>query len=165
MGKQYQKNIVPLLYISRVQGRIQGHWGNTAKQHVHKSKLNLHARQQQRWHMPPTWAVVSGANSRSREYPPFCHPLREGPYRIRWWVERHLPSPSTTRKGKVQQWHVDPEVAGSSPALVNFSLFIQIYLKSVPSQFSLWFITWYLYKKVVSLYGASPTACSQGVVS
>ena len=112
--------------------------------------------------MPTTWAVVSGANSRSREYPPFCHPLREGPYRIRWWVERHLPSPSTTRKGKVQQWHVDPEVAGSSPALVNFSLFIQIYLKSVPSQFSLWFITWYLYKKVVSLYGASPTACSPG---
>ena len=36
------------------------------------------------------------------------------------------------------------EVAGSSPALVNFSLFIQIYLKNVPSQFSLWFITGYL---------------------
>ena len=35
----------------------------------------------------------------------------------------------------------NPEVAGLSPALVNFSLFIQIYLKSVPSQFSLWFIT------------------------
>ena len=33
------------------------------------------------------------------------------------------------------------QVAGSSPALVNFSLFIQIYLKSVPSQFPLWFIT------------------------
>ena len=33
---------------------------------------------------------------------------------------------------------------GSSPALVNFfSLFIQIYLKSVPSQFPLWFIPWY----------------------
>ena len=38
-------------------------------------------------------------------------------------------------------WHVNPEVAGSSPALVNYSLFIQIYLKSVPSQFPLWFIT------------------------
>ena len=36
---------------------------------------------------------------------------------------------------------INPEVAGSSPALVNFSLFIQIYLKSVPSQFPLWFIT------------------------
>ena len=35
---------------------------------------------------------------------------------------------------------VNPEVAGSSPALVKFSLFIQIYLKSVPSQFPLWFI-------------------------
>ena len=29
----------------------------------------------------------------------------------------------------------------------NFSLFIQFYLKSVPIQFPLWFITWYLYKK------------------
>ena len=39
----------------------------------------------------------------------------------------------------VEPRHVNPEVAGSSPALVNFSLFIQIYLKSVPSQFPLWF--------------------------
>ena len=56
----------------------------------------------------------------------------------------------------VEPRHVNPEVAGSSPALVNFSLFIQIYLKSVPSQFPLWFITWYLYKKVVSLYMVHP---------
>ena len=42
---------------------------------------------------------------------------------------------------RVEPRHVNPEVAGSSPALVNFSLFIQIYLKSAPSQFPLWFIT------------------------
>ena len=31
----------------------------------------------------------------------------------------------------VEPWHVNPEVAGSSSALVNFSFFIQIYLKNV----------------------------------
>ena len=41
----------------------------------------------------------------------------------------------------VEPRHVNPEVAGSSPALVNLYLFILIYLKSVPSQFPLWFIT------------------------
>ena len=54
--------------------------------------------------------------------------------------------------------------AGKKLFAVNFSLFIRIYLKPVPSPFPLWFITWYLYlKKVVSLYGAPPTACSQVV--
>ena len=48
--------------------------------------------------------------------------------------------------GLVEPRHFNPEVAGSSSALVNFSLFIQIYLKSVPSQFPLWFITWCVYK-------------------
>ena len=38
---------------------------------------------------------------------------------------------------------VNPEVAGSNPALVNVSLFIQNLSKNVPSQFPLWFITWY----------------------
>ena len=40
--------------------------------------------------------------------------------------------------------YLNPEVAGSNPALVNFSLFIQSLSKNVPSQFPLWFITWYL---------------------
>ena len=62
----------------------------------------------------------------------------------------------------VEPRRVGPEVTGSGPALVSFSSFIQIYLKTVPSQFPLWFIT-YLYKKALSLYGASPTACSQVV--
>ena len=34
----------------------------------------------------------------------------------------------------------------------QFSLFIQIYLKSVPSQFPLWFITWHLYKSRIPLW-------------
>ena len=38
---------------------------------------------------------------------------------------------------------VNPEVAGSNPALVSFSLFIQNVSTNVPSQFSLWFITGY----------------------
>ena len=37
---------------------------------------------------------------------------------------------------------VNPEVAGSNHALVNLSLFIKKNYKNVPSQFSLWFITW-----------------------
>ena len=51
-------------------------------------------------------------------------------------------TPFNTLAQLVEPRHVNPEVAGSSPALVNFSLFVQIYLKSVPSQFPLWFITW-----------------------
>ena len=35
----------------------------------------------------------------------------------------------------VEPRHINPEVSGSSPALVNFSLFIQIYLKMYPVSF------------------------------
>ena len=42
----------------------------------------------------------------------------------------------------VERRHVNPEVAGSNPALVNLYLFIQNVSKNVPSQFPLWFITW-----------------------
>ena len=44
----------------------------------------------------------------------------------------------------VEPRHVNPELAGSSPALVNVSLFIQIYLQTVPSQFPLWFNYMYI---------------------
>ena len=37
--------------------------------------------------------------------------------------------------------NINPEVAGSNPALVNLYLFIQNLSKNVPSQFLLWFIT------------------------
>ena len=36
--------------------------------------------------------------------------------------------------------------------------------KNVPSQFTLWFITWFLYKKVVSSYGASPYCLFPGCI-
>ena len=56
------------------------------------------------------------------------------------------PNKETANVGQaqlVEPRHVNPEVAGSSPALVNFSLFIQIYLKMYfLTQFPLWFITW-----------------------
>ena len=35
----------------------------------------------------------------------------------------------------VEPRRVNPEVAGSNPVLVNFSLFIQIYLKMYPASF------------------------------
>ena len=55
---------------------------------------------------------------------------------------------------------------GSNPALVIFSLFIQNLSKNVPSQFPLWFITRYLYKKVVSPYTTvHPRTASSQVVS
>ena len=46
----------------------------------------------------------------------------------------------------VEPRHVNPEVAGSSPALVNFSLFIQIYLKICTQSVSLvvYYMTFYL---------------------
>ena len=43
----------------------------------------------------------------------------------------------------VEHRHVNPEVAGSNPALVN--LFTQNFSKNVPSQIPLCFITWYYY--------------------
>ena len=41
----------------------------------------------------------------------------------------------------VERRHLNPEIAGSNPALVNLSLFIKNVSKVVPSQFPLWFIT------------------------
>ena len=46
----------------------------------------------------------------------------------------------TIQPGKSQRMHVNLEVAGSNPALVNVSLFIQSLSKMLPSQFPLWFI-------------------------
>ena len=45
-------------------------------------------------------------------------------------------------KHVVEHRHVNPEVAGSSPALVNFSLFIQKLSKMHPVTFPRGFITW-----------------------
>ena len=44
-------------------------------------------------------------------------------------------------KFKLTCENINPEVAGSNPVLVNFSLFIQNLSKNAPSQFPLWIIT------------------------
>ena len=49
--------------------------------------------------------------------------------------------------GPLARDHAQVTIQPGSSNLVHPTLFIQIYLKSVPSQFPLWFITWHLYKK------------------
>ena len=64
----------------------------------------------------------------------------------------------------VKTRHVNPEVASSNPALVHFSLFIQMYLKMYPVSFLCGSLHDIYRKNVVSPYGASPYCLFPGCI-